>query len=94
MQQVCLHCHTQNYVGAFYQKYDDIVVKILKDLMLLKKSSPTFSLVRNTNGLKKRRKNGTIALEKGRDSSKTQSLIWRVVRRRPTDNNGYVNKCP
>jgi len=49
MQQVCLHCHTQNYVGAFYQKYDDIVVKILKDLMLLKKSSPTFSLVRNTN---------------------------------------------
>jgi hydroxylamine dehydrogenase len=26
MQQVCLHCHTQNYVGAFYQQYDDFVV--------------------------------------------------------------------
>jgi hypothetical protein len=26
MQQVCLHCHTQNYVGAFYQQYDEFVV--------------------------------------------------------------------
>ena len=26
MTQVCLHCHTQNYVGAFYQQYDDFVV--------------------------------------------------------------------
>lgn len=26
MQQVCLHCHTQNYVGAFYKQYDDFVV--------------------------------------------------------------------
>ena len=26
MQQVCLHCHTQNYVSAFYQQYDDFVV--------------------------------------------------------------------
>ena len=26
MEQVCLHCHTQNFVGAFYQQYDDFVV--------------------------------------------------------------------
>ena len=26
MQQVCLHCHTGNYVNAFYQQYDDFVV--------------------------------------------------------------------
>lgn len=26
MQQVCLHCHTENYVLAFYQQYDDFVV--------------------------------------------------------------------
>lgn len=26
MQQVCLHCHTQKYVGAFYKQYDDFVV--------------------------------------------------------------------
>ncbi len=26
MQQVCLHCHTQNYVDAFYKQYDDFVV--------------------------------------------------------------------
>jgi hypothetical protein len=26
MIQVCLHCHTQNYVDAFYQQYDDFVV--------------------------------------------------------------------
>jgi hypothetical protein len=26
MKQVCLHCHTENYVNAFYQQYDDFVV--------------------------------------------------------------------
>ncbi|MEZ6096812.1 MAG: multiheme c-type cytochrome [Pirellulaceae bacterium] len=26
MQQVCLHCHTQPYVEAFYTQYDDFVV--------------------------------------------------------------------
>ncbi|MCG8450076.1 MAG: hypothetical protein MI725_10930 [Pirellulales bacterium] len=26
MMQVCLHCHTQNYVNAFYKQYDDFVV--------------------------------------------------------------------
>jgi hypothetical protein len=26
MQQVCLHCHTENYVNAFYKQYDDFVV--------------------------------------------------------------------
>ncbi len=26
MQQVCLHCHTVNYVNAFYKQYDDFVV--------------------------------------------------------------------
>ncbi len=26
MQQVCLHCHTDNYVNAFYKQYDDFVV--------------------------------------------------------------------
>ncbi|TWU21764.1 multiheme c-type cytochrome [Bythopirellula polymerisocia] len=26
MQQVCLHCHTQNYIDAFYKQYDDFVV--------------------------------------------------------------------
>lgn len=26
MQQVCLHCHTANYVNAFYKQYDDFVV--------------------------------------------------------------------
>ena len=26
MQQVCLHCHTQKYVGAFYEQYDDFVI--------------------------------------------------------------------
>ncbi len=26
MKQVCLHCHTDNYVNAFYQQYDDFVV--------------------------------------------------------------------
>jgi hydroxylamine dehydrogenase len=26
MQQVCLHCHTPNYVNAFYKQYDDFVV--------------------------------------------------------------------
>lgn len=26
MQQVCLHCHTTNYVSAFYKQYDDFVV--------------------------------------------------------------------
>jgi hydroxylamine dehydrogenase len=26
MQQVCLHCHTQDYVGAFYKQYDDFIV--------------------------------------------------------------------
>ncbi|MCA9187052.1 MAG: multiheme c-type cytochrome [Pirellulaceae bacterium] len=26
MKQVCLHCHTNNYVNAFYQQYDDFVV--------------------------------------------------------------------
>lgn len=26
MQQVCLHCHTQSYINAFYQQYDDFVV--------------------------------------------------------------------
>lgn len=26
MKQVCLHCHTSNYVNSFYQQYDDFVV--------------------------------------------------------------------
>jgi hypothetical protein len=26
MKNVCLHCHTDNYVNAFYQQYDDFVV--------------------------------------------------------------------
>jgi len=26
MEQVCLHCHKQKYVGAFYKQYDDFVV--------------------------------------------------------------------
>ena len=26
MKDVCLHCHTPNYVGAFYKQYDDFVV--------------------------------------------------------------------
>ena len=26
MKQVCLHCHTENYVNAFYQQYDEFVV--------------------------------------------------------------------
>jgi hypothetical protein len=26
MQQVCLHCHTNNYVNAFYKQYDDFVI--------------------------------------------------------------------
>jgi len=26
MKQVCLHCHTNNYVNAFYKQYDDFVV--------------------------------------------------------------------
>ena len=26
MKDVCLHCHTQNYVNAFYQQYDDFVI--------------------------------------------------------------------
>ncbi|MEZ6060818.1 MAG: multiheme c-type cytochrome [Planctomycetaceae bacterium] len=26
MKDVCLHCHTPNYVNAFYQQYDDFVV--------------------------------------------------------------------
>ncbi|MHC5064854.1 MAG: multiheme c-type cytochrome [Planctomycetota bacterium] len=26
MQQVCLHCHTPDYVTGFYQQYDDLVV--------------------------------------------------------------------
>ncbi|MCA9260652.1 MAG: hypothetical protein KDA61_15675, partial [Planctomycetales bacterium] len=26
MRQVCLHCHTNNYVNAFYQQYDEFVV--------------------------------------------------------------------
>ncbi len=26
MRQVCLHCHTNNYVSAFYKQYDDFVI--------------------------------------------------------------------
>ncbi|MEQ9411586.1 MAG: multiheme c-type cytochrome [Fuerstiella sp.] len=26
MKNVCLHCHTQNYVNAFYRQYDDFVI--------------------------------------------------------------------
>ncbi|MEZ6127414.1 MAG: multiheme c-type cytochrome [Planctomycetaceae bacterium] len=26
MKNVCLHCHTQNYVNAFYKQYDDFVI--------------------------------------------------------------------
>ncbi len=26
MKQVCGHCHTSNYINAFYQQYDDFVV--------------------------------------------------------------------
>ena len=26
MKAVCLHCHTSNYVNAFYQQYDDFVI--------------------------------------------------------------------
>ncbi|MCA9231254.1 MAG: hypothetical protein KDA57_11420 [Planctomycetales bacterium] len=26
MRQVCLHCHTNNYVSAFYKQYDDFVL--------------------------------------------------------------------
>jgi hydroxylamine dehydrogenase len=26
MKQVCTHCHTANYVDAFYQQYDDFVI--------------------------------------------------------------------
>ena len=26
MQQVCLHCHTENYVNAFYKQYDDFII--------------------------------------------------------------------
>lgn len=26
MKQVCLHCHTENYVNSFYKQYDDFVV--------------------------------------------------------------------
>jgi hypothetical protein len=26
MKQVCLHCHTGNYVNAFYKQYDDFVI--------------------------------------------------------------------
>ncbi len=26
MKQVCLHCHTKNYVNAFYKQYDDFVI--------------------------------------------------------------------
>jgi hydroxylamine dehydrogenase len=26
MKQVCLHCHTPNYVNAFYKQYDDFVI--------------------------------------------------------------------
>lgn len=26
MKEVCSHCHTENYVGAFYKQYDDFVV--------------------------------------------------------------------
>ncbi|MCA9216220.1 MAG: hypothetical protein KDB27_24295, partial [Planctomycetales bacterium] len=26
MKQVCLHCHTENYVNAFYKQYDEFVV--------------------------------------------------------------------
>ncbi len=26
MKQVCLHCHTSNYINAFYQQYDEFVV--------------------------------------------------------------------
>jgi hypothetical protein len=26
MKQVCLHCHTDNYVNAFYKQYDDFVI--------------------------------------------------------------------
>ncbi len=26
MSQVCMHCHTNNYINAFYEQYDDFVV--------------------------------------------------------------------
>ncbi len=26
MKHVCLHCHTENYVNAFYKQYDDFVI--------------------------------------------------------------------
>ncbi|MEZ6123542.1 MAG: multiheme c-type cytochrome [Planctomycetaceae bacterium] len=26
MKDVCLHCHTQNYVNAFYKQYDDFII--------------------------------------------------------------------
>lgn len=26
MKNVCMHCHTQNYVNAFYKQYDDFVI--------------------------------------------------------------------
>jgi hypothetical protein len=26
MKNVCLNCHTENYVDAFYQQYDDFVI--------------------------------------------------------------------
>ena len=26
MKQVCAHCHTPDYIYAFYQQYDDFVV--------------------------------------------------------------------
>ena len=26
MKQVCLHCHTTNYVNAFYKQYDDFII--------------------------------------------------------------------
>jgi hypothetical protein len=52
MQQVCLHCHTPNYVEAFYKQYDDFVVlynekfakpgeKIMTELTAQKLITPT-----------------------------------------------------
>ena len=26
MKNVCMHCHTQNYINAFYRQYDDFVI--------------------------------------------------------------------
>jgi hydroxylamine dehydrogenase len=64
MKNVCTHCHTENYVEAFYKQYDDFVVnyneKFAKPGQAIMTVLKEQKLITSRNSMKRSNGHGSI----------------------------------